>query len=170
MQPFVYLSSVFWLYMTLQCRSSILSNSLVFHTSGGISSPSAFLFLIFLNTKSNYSCLNCPSLMSRWLRMVFVICSSVTFGGFPSKFLKCCFHRCIHSSLLAAFSLALVVLFLQLNSFTVCRAISDCLSSTESLILLIWFGMYSYPYWFYVSLRSCLVGWCFIAYQPVWVI
>ena len=38
-----------FVYTALQCRSSMSSNSLVFHTSGGISSSSAaFLFLIFL--------------------------------------------------------------------------------------------------------------------------
>ena len=64
-------------------------------------------------------------------------------GGFPSKFSKCCFHRCIRSCWLVAFSLALAVLFLLITSFIVCHAILDCLSSTESLILLIWFCMYS---------------------------
>ena len=63
--------------------------------------------------------------------------------GLPSKFLKCCFHGCIRSSLLAAFSLAFAVIFLLLTSFTVWHAIIDCLSSTEYLILLIWFCMYS---------------------------
>ena len=46
-------------------------------------------------------------------------------------------------SILLAFSLALAVLFLLLTSFIVCYAILDCLSSTESLILSIWFYMYS---------------------------
>ena len=42
------------------------SNSLVFKTSGGISSSSAaFLFLIFLCTES--SCVNCHSLISNCL-------------------------------------------------------------------------------------------------------
>ena len=143
MHPFVHLSIVFWLYIALQFWSSMLSNSLVFHTSGGISSsPAAFLFLIFLSTKSSF-CVNCPSLMSNCLLIIFVIGSCVTFGGFPSKFSKCCFHRCIRSSWLVAFSLAFAVLFLLLTLFTVCHAILDCLSSTKSLILLIWFCMYS---------------------------
>ena len=43
--------------------------------------------------------------------------SFVTFRGFPYKFSKCCFHRCIYSSWLVAFSLALAVLFLLLTSF-----------------------------------------------------
>ena len=43
------------------------SNSLVFHTSGGISlSPAAFLFLIFLSTELS-SCVNSSSLISNCL-------------------------------------------------------------------------------------------------------
>ena len=138
----------------------MLSNFLVFNISRGISSrPSAFLFLIFLRTTSSSSCVNCPSLMSSWLLMIFVICSSVTLGDFPSRFLKCCFHRYIHSSWLAVFSLALVLLFLLLTSFTVCHAI---LSSTESLTLLIWFWMYSicsFRYALFSSLCAFLSFW-----------
>ena len=112
-----------------------MSNSLVFHTSGGISSsPAAFLFLIFLNTESS-SCVNCPSLISNCLLIILVIGSCVTFRGCPSKFLKCCFHGCIRSCWLVAFSLAFTVLFLLPTSFTVCYAILDCLSSTEPLIV-----------------------------------
>ena len=63
------------------------SNSLVFHNYGGISSnPAAFLFLIFLNTESNPSCVICPSLMSNCLLIFLVIGSCVCFGGFLSKF------------------------------------------------------------------------------------
>ena len=90
MQPFVHQSIVFWSYAALQCRSSMPSNSLVFHTSGGISSrPAAFLLLIFLYTESS-SCLNCPSLMPNCSLIILVISSCVTFRGFPSKFSKCC--------------------------------------------------------------------------------
>ena len=120
------------------------SNSLVFHTSRGIlSCPATLLFLIFLCTESSSSYVNCPSLISNFLLIIFVIGLCVTFGGFPSKFSKCCFRSCIRSSLLVAFSLAFAVPFLLLTSFTVCHAIIDCLSSTESLILLIWFCRYS---------------------------
>ena len=120
------------------------SNCLVVHTSGGISSnPAAFLFVIFLSTESSSSCVNCPNFMSDCLQIILVIGSCVTFGGFPSKFLKCCFHSCIRSSWMVAFSLAFAVLFLLLTSFTLFHAILDRLSSTESLILLIWFWMYS---------------------------
>ena len=74
MHPFIHLSIGFWLYTALQCRSSMSSNCLVFHTSGGISSsPAAFLFLIFLRTESSSSCVNGPSLMSNCLLIILVI-------------------------------------------------------------------------------------------------
>ena len=81
--------------------------------------------------------------MSNCLLIILVIGSCVIFGGFPSKFSKCCFHSFILSCWFAAFSFALAVFFLLLTSFIVCQAILDCLSSTESLILSIWFWMYS---------------------------
>ena len=110
-------------------------NCLIFHTSGGISlSPAAFLFLIFLSTVSSSSRVNGPSLMSNCFLIILVIGSCVTFGGFPRRFWKCCFHGFICSCWFVAFTLALPVLFLQLTSFIVFDAILDCLSSTESLI------------------------------------
>ena len=131
MHPFVHLFIAFWLYTALQYRSCMSLNFFVFHTA-------TFLFLIFLSGKSSSSCVTYPSLMSSWLLNIFVIGSSITFGDFLSKFSKCCFHRCIHSSWLADFSLVLAVLFLLLT-FT----ILTCLSSTEPLILLIWFYVFS---------------------------
>ena len=143
MQPFVYLSIVFWLCTALQYWSSISSNFLAFHTFRCISSsPVAFQFLNFLSTTSSSSCINCTSLIFSGLLMIFVKGSSSTLWVFLSRFLPYCFHWCIRSSWLAAFSLALTVLFFLLTSFTVCYAILDCLSSTESLILLIWSSMY----------------------------
>ena len=119
-------------------------NCLVLHTSGGISSsPAAFLVLIFLSAELSSSRVNSPSLMSNCLLIILVIGSCVTFSGFPSRFSKCCFHSFILSCWFVAFSLALAVLFLLLTSFIVCHAILDCLSSTESLILSIWFCIYS---------------------------
>ena len=111
------------------------SNCLVFHTSGGISSsPAAYLFLIFLRTESSSSDVNGPSLMSNCLLIILVIGSCVTFGGFPRRFSKCCFHRCILSCWFAAFNFALVVLFLLLTSFIVRQVILDCLSiATQTL-------------------------------------
>ena len=79
--------------------------------------------------------MNGPSLMSNCLQIILVIGSCVIFGGFPCKFSKCCFHSFILSCWFAAFNFSLAVFFLLLTSFTVCQAILDCLSSTESLIL-----------------------------------
>ena len=93
-----------------------------------------FLFLIFLSTKSS-SWVNSSILTSNCLLIILVIGSWVTFWGFLSKFLKCCFHRCIRSCWLVAFSLALVVLFLLLTLFIACHAILDCLSSNESHLI-----------------------------------
>ena len=100
-------------------------------------------FPIFNFSKSSSSRVNGPSLMSNCLLIILVIGSCVTFGGFPSRFSKCYFHSFILSCWFVVFSLALAVLFLLLTSFIVCHAILDCLSSTESLILSIWFCMYS---------------------------
>ena len=151
MYPFVHLS-IYFGYIR-HYRVGAWSNCLVLYTSRYIlSSPAAFLFLIFLSTESCSSCVNCPSLMPSWLLIIFVIHSWVIFGGLPSKCSKCCFHRCICSSWLAAFSLTLAVLFLLHTSFTVYNAIQDCQSSTESLILSIWFCVYS------VSFRYVLVN------------
>ena len=142
------------------------SNCLVFHTSGRISSsPAAFLFLIFLRTESSSSCVNGPNLMSNCLLIILVIGACVIFGGFPSRFSKCYFHSFILSCWFAAFSFALAVFFLLLTSFIVCQAILDCLSSTESLILSIWFWMYSvcsFIYmpanWYCAVFSLCLLG------------
>ena len=129
------------------------SSCLVFHISRGISA--AFLFLIFLRTESSSSLVNRPSLMSNCLLIILVIGSFVTFGGFPSRLSKCCFHSLILSCWFAAFNFALAVLFLLLTSFIVYQAILDCLSSTESLILSIWFCMYSVG-----SFRYMPANWC----------
>ena len=64
------------------------------------------------------------------------------------------FHRCIRSCWFVAFSLVLAVLFHLLTSFIVCHAILICLASTESLILLIWFCMYSVCYFRYMFANS----------------
>ena len=118
--------------MALLCHSSMSSNFLVFHTSGGISlSLTAFLFLIFVSTKSSSSRVNGPRLISNCFLIILVI------GSCVSKFSKCCFQMCIRSCWQVAYSLVLAVLFLLLTSFIICHAILDCLSSTESLILLI---------------------------------
>ena len=106
----------------------------------GESCQAAFRFLIFLRTESSSSWVNGPSLMFNCLLIILGIVSCVTFGGFPSRFSKCCFHSFIRSCWFVAFSFALAVFFLLLTSFTVCQAILDCLSS---LILSIIFWTYS---------------------------
>ena len=129
------------------------SNRLLFHTSGGISSsPEAFLFLIFLRTESSSSLVQGPSLMSNYLLIILVIGSFVTFGGFPVDF-RNVFPQFYSFLLVWAFNFALVVLFLLLTSFIVCQAILDCLSSTESLILSIWFCMYSVCSFWYIPVN-----------------
>ena len=111
-----------------------------FATSCGNSSRlAAFRLLIFASTTSSSPCVNCASLMFTWLLTIFEIGSSVNFGDFPSRFLKCTFLKCIRSSWLAAFSLNLAVLVFFLTSFTAYSAIIYYLS----LILLIWTPMYS---------------------------
>ena len=118
----------------------MLSNSLVFHTSGGISSsPAAFLFLIFLSTELRSPCVNCPCLMSIWLLIIFMIGSCVTFGSFPRKFLKMLFPQVYSFFLAVNFQLSFLGA-LPSAHFVYCL---PCLSSTKSLILLIWFCMYS---------------------------
>ena len=141
-------------------------NCLVFHTFGGISSsPAAFLFLIFLRTESSSSGVNSPILMSNCLLIILVIGSCVTFGGFPSRFSKCCFHRFILSCWYAAFSFALAVLLLLLTPFIVYQAILDCLSSTESLILSIWFCMYSVCSFIYMPAKWYCAFFSFRAFE-----
>ena len=60
----------------------------------------------------------------------------------------------------AAFSFALAVFFLLLTLFIVCQAILDCLSSTESLILSIWFWMYSVCSFIYMPANWYLLYGC----------
>ena len=69
----------------------MLSNFLLLHTSGGISSsPATLIFLIFQSTESSSSCVNCPSLMSNCLLIILEIGSCETFRRCPSRFSKCC--------------------------------------------------------------------------------
>ena len=141
---------MFWLYTALQYRSSMSSKFLVFYTFGGLSSRlAASLFLFFVSTTLSFSYVNCPSLMSSWLLIIFV-----TLEDFPSRFLKCSFHMCIRFSWSVDFNLALEMVFLLHTSFTLCHTIRDCLSSTEILILLIGSYMYSIYSFKYVLVSS----------------
>ena len=102
---------------------------------GNLVQPCSFPIFNFSKNRVEFFLMNSPSLMSNCLLIILVIGSCVTFGGFPSRFSKCCYHSFILSCWFAAFSFALTVLFLLLTSFIVCLAILDCLSSTESLML-----------------------------------
>ena len=96
--------------------------------------------------------------MSSWLLIILVIGSCVTFSGFRSRFWKCCFYSFILSCWCIAFGLPLAVLFLLFTSFIVCHAILDRLSSTESLILPIWFCMYSVCcFWYMLANSFCAI-------------
>ena len=127
-------------------------NFLVFNTSEDIlSRPVAFLFLILLRFMSSFSWVNCPSLMSWSLLIIFVIGLSLTFGDFSNS---CSFHICISSSWFKAFCLALEVLFPLRNSFTVSHTIRDCLSFIKFQILLIWRWMCSICSFCYALINS----------------
>ena len=79
---------IFFMYGVAKSKKS--SNFLVFHTSERILSwPAIFLLLIFASTPSSFSWVNCPSLISDCLLIIFVIDLLVTLGEFPSRFLKC---------------------------------------------------------------------------------
>ena len=125
--PFIHLAIGF--FYRLRCSVRAVCRRIVWSSIfGGISSsPATFLFLIFLGTESSSSWVNGPSLMSNCLLIILGIGSCVTFGGFPSRFSKCCFHSFILSCWIAAFNFALTVPFLLLTSFIVCQAILDFL-------------------------------------------
>ena len=140
MKPFVNLC----LYTALQNRGSISSNFLVFHTSRGISSrPAAFLFLIFPSNSLNYSWVNCPSLTSSWLLIIFVIRFISDFGEFSKKILKCSFHVCI-CSWLAAFSFFLSFHLLSSTLFVIVYLLPSFLFYWSDLecIFFVLFSMY----------------------------
>ena len=54
---------------------------------------SSFLPIRLVSIHVLSSCINCPSLMSSWLPIIYVIGSSVTLGCFQSRFWKCSFHK-----------------------------------------------------------------------------
>ena len=106
--------------------------------------------------------------MSNCLLIILEIGSCVTFVvGDPCRFSKCCFHSFIRSCWFVDFSLTLAVLFLLLTSFIVCHALLDCPSSTESLILSIWFCMYSVNSFRYILAYSFCAFFSFRAFVVV---
>ena len=125
MHPFIHLSIGFWLYTSL-LEQYVVEFSGLLHFWGYFIEPCCLSIFNFFSTVSTSSWVNGPSLMSNCLLIILVIGSWVASGGFPSKFSKCCFQRCIRSCWLVAFSLALAVLFLLLTSFIVYHAILGC--------------------------------------------
>ena len=139
------------------------SNFLVFHTFGGISSrPATFLFLIFVSITSSSPWVNCLSLMSCWILIIFMIGLSVTLGDFPSRLVKCSFHTCIRSSGLAAFSLALEVLLYVYRSLSLSLFLSFFLSLSLSLSIYIYIYIY-----IFVSLSLFFIYICIYIYMYV---
>ena len=103
------------------------------------SKPTGFLHLILVSHAFSSSSVNCPSLVSCWLLKNFGIGLSVTFGEFPSRFLKCSFHSCILSSWLAVFCFVLEVLFFAyFNYFLPCQL---WLFIFYRFLLFYWFGL-----------------------------
>ena len=113
----------------------------------------SFSVLILVCITSNYSWVNCPSLMSRCLLIIFEIGLSVNLKVFSSRLLKCFFHICIRYSWLAACNVALDEIILLLTSFTVYHDIRHRLALTDFLISLIWPWRYSLS-----SLWSALIS------------
>ena len=79
---------MYWLYTSMQHRSSMSSNILVLHISACISSrPGVFLFSIFLSNTSRSSCVNYLRLTSSGLLIIFMKGSSVILRNLPMLFL-----------------------------------------------------------------------------------
>ena len=127
-QPFVHLYYVLVIYGAAVSEQKVIKFPSPPYFWRYFIKTNSFLFLIFVCTMSSSSWVYCPSLMFSWSLIIFLIGLSVTIGEFPSRFLKCSFHICIRSTWQAASSFALDVLFFLLTSFTVCYAITDCLS------------------------------------------
>ena len=116
LRHFVYISTVYYLLTTMHNRRRMLSNSLVFLTQRGIfSRPILFLFLIFFfRIESSSTSLNCLSLMSSWVLILFDHSISEC-RRFSNSFFKCSFHSWSLSTALADFNFAHEVLFFSVS-------------------------------------------------------
>ena len=118
-QPFLHFFIEFCLETALHNRRSMSSNLFAFQTSTGIlSRPTDFLLLIFFNTASRPSSVNCHSLTSSWLLILFWIGLSIISKRFLTRFWKFSFNFRNLSSWQETFSFALVEFFIPLTSFT----------------------------------------------------
>ena len=123
---FVYFSMVLCLYTALH-NQSMLSNFLVFYTSGSISSrPAAFLLLSFFGTESSSSNIIYPGFSSCWPIIISSVSLFVISGGFPNRFLKCSFNFWIVFLWADSFYFNSQGVFPSLTSFTVCHVHCDC--------------------------------------------
>ena len=158
-QPFVYFSIVFCLYRVLHTQRDMSSNFFVYHISESFSLR--FPDFFFYSTVSIPSSLHYPSLECSRIEIVFSVVSSVISKEFLSRFLKCSLPLWSLSSWKAAFSFALVGIFLSLYPFTVCHATPYRLCFIEFLILLIWFSnLFSSSFLVcIISLRAFLSFW-----------
>ena len=99
-QPFIYFTIVFCLFIALLNWKSILSNFLALHISWCISFRHAgFLPLIFVNSSLSSSFINFPSLPClRYGHWWFFECLSLsaTLAIFSRRFLKCSFNYCFY--------------------------------------------------------------------------
>ena len=93
--------------------------------------------------------MNGPSLMSNCLLIILVIGSGVIFGGFPSKFSKCCFHSFILSCWFAALSFALAVFFSSAH-FVYCLPGNSRLSIFHRVSNLIYLILYVFCLFLYI--------------------
>ena len=68
--------------------------------------------------------------------IIFIISLSLTLSKFSTRFLKCSFDICIDSSWLAAFDLALDVLFFLFSSFTVLLTYTSTIYADVALFII----------------------------------
>ena len=116
------------------------------------------------------SSINCPSVMSSWLLLIFFHRFVCDFRKVSKQILKIFFSLLKFSSWLSTFSFSFELLFLMLNSSTAYHDNHDCQSSTMFLILFIWPWNYSsFSFWYglvlsghsYVSRHWHLLGYFF---------
>ena len=124
---------------------SMSSNFWIFHTSGDIlSRPAVFLLLIFFSNTSSSSSISCPSLMSSWQLIIFVIVLSVTLSRF---------WNVLSTSIVFLLGWQVLVLLSKCSSFCSLHLPSAMLIVTVHLLQ---------NFWFYrLGLEFILVGFFF---------
>ena len=149
------------------------SNTLVFQTSGSISSlPAAFIFLFFQYNVKVSLCKTCSFDVLSAIDIFGNKDFSVIYGGFPIRFLKRYFYLRSISFWRAAFCIVLYVLFYLLTSFSFFFDIYHYLSPTKFLLLSICLWMYSNCNfclsWIVLSVRCHLLGFILFSKDTFW--